>query len=53
MHITDRHPVTIPAEPAVIWPEPSPLDTWWTEIMDGVPPRHDRPSFREDATSPG
>ncbi|MEU4417834.1 hypothetical protein AB0G00_32700 [Nocardia salmonicida] len=24
---------------AVRWPEPSPLDAWWTEIMDGVPPR--------------
>ncbi|MFD3706584.1 hypothetical protein ACFWUP_25895 [Nocardia sp. NPDC058658] len=28
-------PVT---DPTVIrWPEPSPLDTWWTEVMDGVP----------------
>lgn len=30
-----------PTDPTVIrWPEPSPLDSWWTEIMDGVSPRH-------------
>ncbi|MGW5309316.1 hypothetical protein ACWEVD_13635 [Nocardia thailandica] len=38
----DRGPVTgrapQPAEPVVRWPDPSPLDYWWTEIMDGVPP---------------
>ncbi|MFB7874067.1 hypothetical protein ACFC06_02360 [Nocardia sp. NPDC056064] len=35
--------VTDPADPAAIgdpavicWPDPSPLDTWWTEVMDGV-----------------
>lgn len=28
-----------PADTAVVcWPEPSPLDNWWTEIMDGVTP---------------
>ncbi|MFI2230030.1 hypothetical protein [Nocardia testacea] len=21
----------------VQWPDPSPLQSWWTEIMDGVP----------------
>ncbi|MFD6395853.1 hypothetical protein [Nocardia sp. NPDC060249] len=34
------------AEPAdtgvVCWPEPSPLDGWWTEIMDGAPPTRTR-----------
>ncbi|MGW5437086.1 hypothetical protein [Nocardia asteroides] len=40
---TDNVVADAPAavEPVVIhWPEPSPLDTWWTEIMDGVPPPH-------------
>ncbi|UGT54918.1 hypothetical protein [Nocardia asteroides] len=53
MHTTDRHPVTVPAEPAVVWPEPSPLDTWWTEIMDGVPPRRDQASPRAGSAAPG
>ncbi len=22
--------------PVVHWPEPSPLDHWWTEVMDGA-----------------
>ncbi|NUS93752.1 MAG: hypothetical protein HOQ36_15325 [Nocardia sp.] len=26
----------------VCWPEPSPLDGWWTEIMDGVTPARAR-----------
>lgn len=41
-YATDRK---IPVEPAVIaWPEPSPLDAWWTEVMDGVTPsREPRP----------
>ncbi|MET8796394.1 hypothetical protein ABZV91_08040 [Nocardia sp. NPDC004568] len=21
----------------VQWPDPSPLQSWWTEVMDGVP----------------
>ncbi|MGS2810513.1 hypothetical protein [Nocardia sp. MW-W600-9] len=34
-----RKDTSAAVEPSVIcWPEPSPLDTWWTEIMDGVPP---------------
>lgn len=29
----------------VRWPEPSPLDAWWTEIMDRVTPQtHDAPN---------
>ncbi|MFC4376110.1 hypothetical protein ACFO5K_18600 [Nocardia halotolerans] len=26
-----------PAETTVRWPDPSPLQDWWTEVMDGVP----------------
>ncbi|MEV3963757.1 hypothetical protein AB0M34_23180 [Nocardia sp. NPDC050193] len=26
----------------VRWPDPSPLQSWWTEIMDGVPMPHSR-----------
>ncbi|WP_157121967.1 hypothetical protein [Nocardia miyunensis] len=22
--------------PSVRWPDPSPLDNWWTEVMDGA-----------------
>ncbi|WP_167659960.1 hypothetical protein [Nocardia mangyaensis] len=44
-YATDRTIPVEPAEPAVIaWPEPSPLDAWWTEVMDGVTPlREPRP----------
>ncbi|MFC4376091.1 hypothetical protein ACFO5K_18505 [Nocardia halotolerans] len=31
-------PVTEPDAPFVHWPEPSPLHSWWTEIMEGVAP---------------
>lgn len=24
------------APPIVHWPDPSPLDRWWTEVMDGA-----------------
>jgi hypothetical protein len=29
-----------PTDPTttIRWPEPSPLEPWWTEIMDGVSP---------------
>lgn len=39
-------PASTTTEPAdtgiVCWPEPSPLDGWWTEIMDGVTPARTR-----------
>jgi len=35
-----RHPRTAAtdpdAPPIVHWPDPSPLDHWWTEVMDGA-----------------
>ncbi|MEV0062453.1 hypothetical protein [Nocardia sp. NPDC050718] len=32
-------PTPTPGDSGVVcWPEPSPLDDWWTEIMDGVTP---------------
>lgn len=38
-YATDRQQPTTPTETTVVrWPEPSPLDTWWTEIMEGVSP---------------
>lgn len=31
--------------PFVHWPEPSPLQSWWTEIMGGIPrPRRTPPA---------
>ncbi|MFE7720789.1 hypothetical protein ACFU44_17295 [Nocardia rhizosphaerihabitans] len=39
-HATAGKDTSATVEPSVIWPEPSPLDMWWTEIMDGVPPPH-------------
>ncbi|MFC4128418.1 hypothetical protein [Nocardia rhizosphaerae] len=33
----ERRESTVSAESAVRWPDPSPLDRWWTEVMDGVP----------------
>ena len=30
-------PFVVPEDsPEVHWPEPSPLDHWWTEVMDGA-----------------
>ncbi|WP_431937901.1 hypothetical protein [Nocardia grenadensis] len=26
----------VPGDVDVRWPDPSPLQSWWTEIMDGV-----------------
>lgn len=41
-------PITETTGPAAVhWPEPSPLDDWWTEIMDGVTPHRKR-----DTTTP-
>lgn len=38
-YATDRQEPATQTETTVVrWPEPSPLDTWWTEIMDGVSP---------------
>ncbi|MFC8381247.1 hypothetical protein [Nocardia sp. NPDC057272] len=37
----ERREQAEPTDPTAIrWPEPSPLEPWWTEIMDGVSPLH-------------
>ncbi|WP_169823276.1 hypothetical protein [Aldersonia kunmingensis] len=36
-------PTAEPADAGVVyWPQPSPLDDWWTEIMDGATPARAR-----------
>lgn len=36
-------PTAGPADTGIVcWPEPSPLDGWWTEVMDGVTPARAR-----------
>ncbi|WP_019928961.1 hypothetical protein [Nocardia sp. BMG111209] len=42
---SDRHTlIGIPetGTPVVSWPDPSPLEHWWTEVMDGalLPDQH-------------
>lgn len=32
-----EHPTPAADAPVVHWPDPSPLQNWWTEVMDGVP----------------
>ena len=39
MPIDRTDPIANCESPVAFWPDPSPLDQWWTEIMDGVPPR--------------
>ncbi|MFX0577941.1 hypothetical protein [Nocardia nepalensis] len=36
MHHTPTPATDLGDTPAVHWPDPSPLDHWWTEVMDGV-----------------
>jgi hypothetical protein len=46
-------PTTTPVDTGVVyWPEPSPLDGWWTEIMDGVTPIRARSTVTGEHTHP-
>ncbi|NLU82966.1 hypothetical protein [Rhodococcus sp. HNM0569] len=38
-----------PIDDAVVWPDPSPLDTWWQQVVDSraKTAEHDRPDERD------